>query len=73
MKTLLITLIMVSFMLTTALVFVYLSWGIGRLLRLKYMPGYHDTSETLFINRCGEALCAVYAPFVLFLLAAIFI
>lgn len=73
MKTILIALVMISFMLLTALVFVYLAWGIRKIFLLQFNPNYRINNSDAVIQKCGELLCTVYAPFVMLLLVAIFI
>lgn len=73
MKTILIALVMISFMLLTALVFVYLAWGIRKIFLLQFYPNYRINNSDAVIQKCGELLCAVYAPFVMLPLVAIFI
>lgn len=73
MKTILIALVMISFMLLTALVFVYLAWGIRKIFLLQFNPNYRINNSDAVIQKCGELLCTVYAPFVMLLLVAIFV
>lgn len=73
MKTILIALVMISFMLLTALVFVYLAWGIRKIFLLQCNPNYHLRNSDAVISKYGELLCAIYTPFVMLLLVAVFL